>query len=105
MGIMRPRTRASSGIVVLMVCGLALAGCTGGSSGASAGAADVAVGRAPAVAPDGGQAQGPGEKTTVPAITGRQVVRSATIGIRVPRLDDAERTVRRIAAAAHGYVG
>ncbi|HEX3590053.1 MAG TPA: DUF4349 domain-containing protein [Pseudonocardiaceae bacterium] len=102
---MRARTRALSGIVVLVVCGLAVAGCTGGSSGASAGAAGVAVGKVPAVAPDDGQAQGPGEKAAVPSpiIAGRQVVRSATIGIRVAHLSDAERTVRQIVAAAHGY--
>ncbi len=38
-------------------------------------------------------------------VPGREVVRSATIGIRVRDLSDAEATVRRIAAVAGGFAG
>jgi hypothetical protein len=108
--MMRTRARALSGIVLLAVCGVALAGCgSGGSSGASSAAPNVAANRAPGQYAAGGQAQAQvpdSNRAAQPlSVPGRQVVRTATIGVRVTNLNTAEGTVRQIAAAAGGYAG
>jgi hypothetical protein len=102
-----PRRRASSGIVLLALCGTASAGCgTGGSSSASGAAAVAPVERAQGAVAGGDQAKAPNVRTDQPLpVPGRQVVRSATIGIRVTALAAAEGDVRRIATAAGGYAG
>lgn len=109
---MRARTSVSAGIVLLAVCGVVLAGCDSGSSAAGAGASGVAVDRAPnggqatpQLPGPSGQAAQPGRADRPLSIPGRQVVRSATIGLRVVNLSTAESDVRQIAAAAGGYAG
>lgn len=109
---MRARTGALSGMVLVALCGVVLAGCGGpsASGAASAVAPEVAVNkasgsgqaRAAAPSPDGESARGTGQPLSIP---GRQVVRSATIGLRVADLSGAESDVRQIAAAAGGYAG
>jgi hypothetical protein len=101
---------------MLAVCGMALAGCGNNDSGANGSAQTPAVGRpqgalasggqanAAAPAASGDKAQGGTANQPLP-IPGRQVVRSATIGLRVADLGTAEGSVRRIAAAAGGYAG
>jgi hypothetical protein len=92
--------RAWCGIVLVAVCGAVLAGC-GGSREAGSAASGVAVGRAPAAS-----GTGPKQAANQPLpVPGRQVVRTATIAVQVPDLGSAEGAVRRIAAAAGGYLG
>lgn len=124
---MRARTSALPGIVLLAVCGVALAGCgSGGSSTSSGGAANAVVnpvpggsasggGQAKAQAPgangqaaqggQGGQAAQGGQAVRPLPIPGQQVVRTATIGVQVANLGTAEGFVRQIAAGAGGYDG
>jgi hypothetical protein len=93
-------------LALLVLGGVVLAGCTGSpavSAGGSAVLVSPAAGggqaRAQAPGPSGQSAQD-GKPLPIP---GRQVVRSATIGLRVADLDRAESGVRQVAAAAGGY--
>ena len=106
--------RALSGIVLVAVCGGLLAGCGAGTTAGPADSANGVSGALPrAVAPgvaqndrsaqSGGQGAQGGQ--VAPQVPGRQVVRSANIGLRVTDLGTAESGVRRIAAAAGGYAG
>lgn len=114
--MMRARTSALSGIVLLAVCGVALAGCgSGGSSTGSAGAVNAVVNPAPggsagtqpkAQAPGANGQAAPGGQAVQPLpFPGQQVVRTATIGVQVANLGTAEGSVRQIAAGAGGYDG
>jgi hypothetical protein len=116
-----------AGIVLLTMCGAVLAGC-GDNSAPAAGTPGVAVngsaggglgsvgqaggGQANAkpLSPSGQSAQGDraaqnGEPIPQLPVPGRQVVRTATIGLRVTNLRTAESAVRQIAAGAGGYAG
>jgi hypothetical protein len=100
---MRARTHAVSGIVALVVGGLLLAGCDShGSAAASIGSVNGAVAQAPAAGARAAQSAPAAQPLTIP---GRQVIRSASIGIRVINLGDTENAVRRIATAVGGYAG
>lgn len=104
--------RAVSGIVLLAVCGAVLVGCGNNAAPETSSAASGgAVRQMPAPANSDVQSSGGGSARAAQPqsqplpLPGRQVVRTATIAVRVTNLDNAEGDVRQIAASAGGYAG